>query len=90
MKTKTAILLVVCCIGSFFSGYTMAPKKQVEEIRKLSEANHQLQKNIGRLRLPLMVYLSTYGELTKDDVDSFFNGSAQNASDEKLGRIGPI
>ena len=90
MKTKTAILLVACCVGSFFSGYIMGPEKQVEKIRRLSEDNRKLQENIGLLRLPLMTYLFTYGELTKDDVDSFFNGSAQRVSDEKLGRIGPI
>lgn len=90
MKTKTAILVVVCCIGSFFYGYTMGPGKQAEKIRRLSEDNRKLQENIGRLRLPLMAYLFTYGELTEDDVNSFFDGGAQSESEKKLGRIGPI
>jgi len=90
LKTKTAVLLLACCVGSFFSGYIMGPENQAEQIRRLSEDNRKLQENIGLLRLPLMTYLYTYGELTEDDVNSFINGGAHGASDEKLGHIGPI
>jgi hypothetical protein len=90
LKTKTAILVVVCCIGSFFSGYTMGPEMQAEKIRRLSEDNRKLQQNIALLRLPLMTYLFTFGELTEDDVNSFLSGSVRGASDENLGRFGPI
>ena len=90
MKTKTAVLLVACCVGSFFAGYIKASNNQAAEIRRLSEANRQLQENIGLLRLPLMVYLLNYGELTEEHIDRFFNSNKNGSVNEKFGRIGQI